>query len=277
MNKESKILGDIKRIAELIGKKEGQKLGRNEYLNHTDSKYSHYELYDEGKDWTYWTKQLGYVTKAKREISDKEYFSNLQIAINKLGRLPKVSERKMYGLNFSKRRWPTLIEFIRGAIYNNQISVPDEILADIEKEEQTQFIKVELPEQRIARPEFVPPIPINTKRNKWERTGIYGFPYSPQDESGVIALFAILCSTKYLPYEILELNGGKGVDGILYDSNLNKELLFELKYILSKGSWNHSFDSFDILICWESKWLDFPKPVLKLKDVIKANGSQQSI
>ena len=269
MNKEKKILNDIIKVSQLIGKENEEKFGRDEYLNHPEARYSKYDIYDNGKDWNYWAKELGFNTMAKNEITDDEYFSNLQQAINHLGRFPKVSERKNLNLNFSKRRWSTLNDFIHEAINNKKVKVPRDLLVELKNEKQSQLIKVDIPEQKIKNLGFVPPIPVYAKRNKWERTNIIGFPYSPQDESGVIALFAIMCVERDVPYEILELNSGKGVDGILYDLNLKKELFFELKYILSKGSWNHPFDSFDILICWESKWLDFPKPVLELKELLK--------
>ncbi len=32
-----------------------------------------------------------------------------------------------------------------------------------------------------------------------------GFPYAPQEEQGVLAIFAILCSKKILPWQILDL------------------------------------------------------------------------
>lgn len=44
------------------------------------------------------------------------YFERLVNAVNKLGRLPKTSERKEYNLNFKKSRWPTLDSFILEAI-----------------------------------------------------------------------------------------------------------------------------------------------------------------
>ena len=95
-------------------------------------------------------------------------------------------------------------------------------------------------------PHPVPPIPGKTKRRKWERTGVRGFPYAPQDELGVAALFAVLCALGKLAghdWEILELRGGKGVDATCYDHTENREVRIELKYQLAKSGWNHKIEA----------------------------------
>ena len=118
-----------------------------------------------------------------------------------------------------------------------------------------------------ARP--VPPIPPNTKRTKWERTGIPGLPYAPQKEQGVLAFFAIFCSERILPWQILDISAGKGIDATCFDENENKEIQVELKYILSKGSWNHPLEDLDYVVCWENRWPDFPKPVIEIGKIMR--------
>lgn len=118
----------------------------------------------------------------------------------------------------------------------------------------------------------VPPIPRNTKRARWERTGVSGFPYAPQDELGVVALFAILCATGAIGWEIVEMRGGKGIDVTCFDHVMQRELTVELKFLLSRGTWNHRVEDLDHVVCWENRWLDFPKPVVVLNDLLSATG-----
>jgi len=105
----------------------------------------------------------------------------------------------------SKRRYATLPEFIEKAIELGH--VPDLREAKIPAQSQelgqspeiVKLIRSALQNQaEHARP--IPPIPFNTKRSKWERTGLDGFPYAPQEEQGVLALFSILCARGVLPW-----------------------------------------------------------------------------
>jgi len=67
-----------------------------------------------------------------------------------------------------------------------------------------------------------------------------------------------------LNWQILELRGGKGIDATCYDNDQNREIRVELKFRLSKGSWNHNIDDLDYVVCYENRWRDFPKPVIEL-------------
>jgi hypothetical protein len=116
----------------------------------------------------------------------------------------------------------------------------------------------------------VPPIPTHTRRTKWERTGIDGFPYAPQDELGVVALFGILCATGVIPWQILELRGGKGIDTTCFDHATQKEIHVELKHTLSRTGWNHKVEEVDYVVCWRNAWPEFPKPVLVLREYLRA-------
>lgn len=271
-DKEKEIVNDILKVARKLGLVQGKdRFSRSEYLNN-GACFSHYDLYDDGLTWDYYCEKTGFKTKTKEPIPDEVYFERLKKAVDTLGRLPKVYERKKFGLNFSKRRWPTLDEFIKYVISNDLIKLPDSIKQKYEIKSQNEY--VEPPAKEVlkvdsgeARP--IPPIPAKTKRKKWERTGIIGFPYAPQDESGVIALFSILCSQGLIPWQFLDLNSGKGIDAICHDDKYHREIRVELKHTLSQTGWNHSFDSFDYLVCWENRWKDFPKPVIELKTLIK--------
>ena len=77
-----------------------------------------------------------------------------------------------------------------------------------------------------------PPIPLKTNRKKWERIDLPGFPYAPQEEQGVLAIFAILCSKKVIPWTILDISTN-GIDCVCFDNDSKKEIRVELKYILS--------------------------------------------
>jgi len=175
-------------------------------------------------------------------------------------------------LSFSKKRWPTLKAFIEDAISHGKVRLPAslKIKPAVEKpKEDNQAPKEEHYEVIKKHARAIPPIPQRTRRRKWERTGIDGFPYAPQDESGVIALFSILCAKEIIPWQILELNKGKGIDVTCYDDQKKCEFKVELKYILSRSNWNHPFDSFDRVVCWENRWRDFPKPVLELRSLLQ--------
>lgn len=264
---EPDLISDVKAVASKLGT---NILSRSEYFQH--GQYTSYQVYDGGRTWEDVCRAAGLETKKKEPVSDEEYFSRLKQAFEIVGRYPKASERKKFGLNFSKRRYGTLNEFLRKAISLGY--VPN--LFDAKSEEESD--KTELPVTDAPLPQSellrrskraVPPIPVETKRTKWERTGVDGFPYAPHDELGVVGLFAILCSTGKIKWQILEMRGGKGIDITCYDEVMDKTVRVELKHTLSKGNWNHRLEDLDFVVCWENRWPDFPKPVLVLSEIVK--------
>ena len=118
-------------------------------------------------------------------------------------------------------------------------------------------------------PRVIPPIPKSSRRRRWERTDVDGFPYAPQDESGVVALFGILCSQGVLRWQIIDLNSSKGMDCICFDEEAGKEIFVELKFLLTRAGWNHPIDQIDYVVCWENRWVDFPKPVIELRRLLE--------
>ena len=104
---EADIIADMKRVAHPLGIGPGQRLGLNQYLQHR-AQYTRHQLYDGGNMWEALCSKAGFTTKEKTAVSDNAYFANLARAVKGLGRYPKASERKKYGLNFSKRRYPNL-------------------------------------------------------------------------------------------------------------------------------------------------------------------------
>jgi hypothetical protein len=263
---EPDLIADVKAVATKLGT---SILSRSEYFQH--GRYTAYQVYDGGRIWEEVCRSAGLETKKKEPVSDDEYFSRLKQAYGRLGRYPKASERKKFGLNFSKRRYATLNEFIRKAVSLG--FVPN--LFD-EKTIEADVIDSKAADSLAVHSDFlegskrpVPPIPVDTKRTKWERTGIEGFPYAPHDELGVVGLFTILCSKGKIRWQILEMRGGKGIDITCYDEIMDKTISVELKHTLSKGSWNHRLEDIDFVVCWENRWPDFPKPVLVLSEIIK--------
>ena len=250
------IVADIRRVA--AGRKA---MSRAEYLQ--EGRYSEYQLYDGGRTWDSLCHAANVRSKRIEPVPDEVYFRRLAIAVKQLGRYPKVSERKHFGLNFSKRRYPTLAAFIRRAVDAGEI--PDLFPSPPQAPP-----RVDLPSQPASAgaERRVPPIPRRTGRRKWQRTAIYGFPYAPQDELGVVALFAILCSNRTVPWQILELRGGKGIDATCFDESTGQELRVELKFRLSRTSWNHRIEDLDYVVCWENRWPDFPKPVVELSRLV---------
>ena len=262
MATEKEIIEDITRVAkELIV----TSLSRSRYLQF--ARYSGNQIYDEGRTWSEFCAAAGLSTGANNyPVIDEEYFTRLAEAIKKLGRFPKASERKLYGLNISKARYHNYSEFIREAVRQGKVvDITGEYTA-IENEPEL-AIEAQVPIHVANRdqPRIIPPIPRSSKRTKWERTDIDGFPYAPQDESGVVALFAILCSQGVLRWQIIDLNSSKGIDCICNDEEAGKEIHVELKYLLYRAGWNHPLDEVDYVVCWENRWPAFPKPVFELK------------
>jgi hypothetical protein len=262
---EPDLISDVKAVASKLGT---SILSRSEYFQH--GQYTTYHVYDGGRTWEDVCRAAGLETKKKEPVSDEEYFSRLKQAYGILGRYPKASERKKFGLNFSKRRYATLNEFVRKAV---SLGYVPNLFHDKIREVEVKSNAIDSP---IIQREFlekskrpVPPIPVDTKRIKWERTGIEGFPYAPHDELGVVGLFAILCSKGKIKWQILEMRGGKGIDITCYDEVMDKNIRVELKHTLSKGSWNHRLEDIDFVVCWENRWPDFPKPVLVLTEIVK--------
>ena len=265
------IVKDIKRVASQLGK---ETLSRSDYFQF--GKFNHYQIYDGGRNWTDLCQLAEIKPETKRPVSDETYFHRLAKATEALGRYPKASERKEYRLNMSKRRYPNFSSFIEKAIELGYVEDLRENKLqnnskNKKKDSPPEIVKLikEALHSEVERP--VPPIPLKTKRSKWERIGLAGFPYAPQEEQGVLALFAILCEKHILPWQILDISAGKGIDATCFDETENKEIQVELKYILSKGSWNHPFNELDYVVCWENRWLDFPKPVIEICKLIKHN------
>ena len=264
---QQNLIADVKTVASKLGT---NMLSRSEYFQH--GKYNAYQVYDGGRTWEDVCRAAGLETKKKEPVSDEEYLSRLKQAFEILGRYPKASERKKFGLNFSKRRYATLNDFIRKAVSLQY--VPDLFNDKAEKETNettlTTIASLDPESEPLERgTRSVPAIPVETKRTKWERTGVDGFPYAPHDELGVVGLFAILCSKRIINWQILEMRGGKGIDITCYDEVMDKTIRVELKHTLSKGSWNHRIEDLDFVVCWENRWPDFPKPVLVLSEIVK--------
>lgn len=264
MATEQEIVEDIVRVAKELGVKS---LSRSRYLQF--ARFSEYQIYDDGRTWSKLCALAKLSTAANNEpVTDEVYFQRLFDAVKKLGRFPKASERKRYGLNFSKVRYPTLSEFIQTAVRMGKVPDVTGEYSDMPAPQPVSITATPIHIDREDEPRVIPPIPKNSKRSRWERTDVDGFPYAPQDESGVVALFAILCAQGVLRWQILDLNSSKGVDCICYDEETGREIHVELKYLLTRSGWNHPIENIDCVVCWENRWRDFPKPVFELKTLI---------
>jgi hypothetical protein len=264
---EADIAADIELVAGRLGQKA---LGRSDYLQH--GRFSQYQIYDGGRTFGSLCHLAGVAAKTVEPVSDDVYFERLAAAVKQLGRLPKVSERKRFGLNFSKRRYPTLPAFIDRAIALGRLAPPAVTPVSASSSAAPAAVRSSSSSQLTTAARPVPPIPVDTRRRKWERTGIDGFPYAPHDELGVVALFGILCSQGRIGWQILELRGGKGIDITCFDHTMSREIRVELKHILYRGSWNHKVDDIDYVVCWLNRWPQFPKPVIVLSELFKNAG-----
>jgi hypothetical protein len=202
---EPRVVQDIKNVAEKLGRQRGDELGRSEYLQ--NGQFSGYWIYDGGQSWEAYCQAAGFVTKKNEPVSDEVYLSRLVGAVKRLGRFPKTSERKKFGLNFSKRRYPTLKAFIDHAVGLGIVPSPaTEGTTPSQPDNQQVEEYPAVPEPaRETKSAPVAAIPTHTRRKHWERTEIDGFPYAPQDELGVVALFGILCAQGKIEWQIVEL------------------------------------------------------------------------
>ncbi len=262
------IIEDIKRVANKLGQ---VVLSKAEYAR--TGRFSPYQVYDGGTTWEQYCSAAGVTTRKKEAVPDEVYFERLSRAQKGLGRFPKSSERKKFGLNFSKRRYPTLGVFIDRAAELGYVDSSERTSEEVKARQPTitHLPPAETPESAGAGPRPVPPIPAGTNRRKWERTGVEGFPYAPQDESGVVALFSILCARHELgehDWSILELRQGKGIDATCYDHKLNREIRVEFKFRMSKAVWDKRTEDVDFVVCWENAWPGFVKPVVVLRDLL---------
>lgn len=258
------IVADVQRVAEHLGT---SVLSRPEYVQH--GRFSTYQIYDGGTTWEDYCRAANLQSKKKEKVPDEVYFGRLVRAIQELGGAhPKESERKKFGLNFSKRRFATLPAFIQVAIERGIIDDPNSLNPRQALELKAVPIEQKSPISISVSPQPTPPIPAQTNRTKWERIDIPGFPYAPQDESGTVALFGILCSQRTIQWDILDLNAGKGIDCICWDHVMKRELRVEIKYLLTRASWNHSLEELDYVVCWENRWPDFQKPVVVLRTLL---------
>ena len=266
MTLNTDIVSDVQRVANRL---RASTLSRSEYLQH--GRFSEYQIYDGGSTWEEYCRAAGVESKRKEEVPDEVYFGRLLHAIEKLGRHPKTSERKRFGLNFRKRRFPTLSAFIQAAVERGIIGGPETeaVSPDTSSEPEAAQIPA-VTSEHVPSPRLVPPIPIETTRTKWERIDVPGFPYAPQDESGTVALFGILCAQGALQWDILDLNSGKGIDCICWDHVMQREIRVELKHTLARASWNHRIEEIDYVVCWENRWPDFQRPVISLRVLIES-------
>jgi hypothetical protein len=271
-NNEKEIIKDIKKTGRLLKKKPGDILGKREYIFYPGSKLNHYSLYKEGRSWEYYCQKAGFKTERRPRRTDDYYYRNLQKAVNELGRLPKTSERRKFNLGFKSTRWPSMGVFVKCAVENKKVRVPGytppaPVPAEERKDSNSLSHDVIFHAVDLS-PLPIPPVPLKTKRETWIRTNISGFPYAPHDELGVAALFAVLCSKYLIPWQIVELNYGTGIDCICYHSSKKYEIRVEFKFVHNKSNWNHDISNLDYVVCWENKWPDFPKPVLELKSLL---------
>jgi hypothetical protein len=264
----------VKDIRAIAAKLRCQSLSRVEY-GQAGGKYSHHHLYDSGCSWNELCAAAGIKSKQIEPVPDEVYYDRLRSAIQGLGRYPRTYERKKFGLNFKKSRWPTLNAFVQHAIEEGVIEPTgtpvrcDVFVTTADSPNRESSVAAPTHRRSTAKGRSTPPIPQRTRRLKWRRIDVAGFPYAPHDELGVVSLFAILCGQGRLPWEILELSGGKGIDAICWDRDDKREVRVEFKHTLSRHSWNHSFDDLDYVVCWENRWRDnCPKPVIKLREMV---------
>jgi hypothetical protein len=278
--REEKI-GDISRIKNFLG------VTVLSYPRYRDAggKFSKWQLYSDGDSWRELCAVCDLeVDRRNAPIPDDTYFARLTAFIQKKGRLPKTSERKLAGLSFRKSRWATLKNFLSEAAEKGIIPPnlcppsPPDLAEGQDKVLSTKEPSETVDNQAIGDLRRIPPPPLQSLRTnpKWKKIDIFGLPYAPQDENAVIALFAILCHRGIIPWQILDLNSGQGIDCLCHDDSTNTEVRVEFKLVLSQNTWNHSLDDIDAVVCWKNAWQRFPKRVLELEAILRQNDKSLS-
>ncbi|MEW6347955.1 MAG: hypothetical protein AB1646_02750 [Thermodesulfobacteriota bacterium] len=258
-------LKDIKRVAGELGV---SRLSRRQY-SENGGLYTEHQIFDRGDTWAALCKEVALESKRQNPVADEEYFRRLKEFYERNHRVPKYNEVTLAGLTFNKR-WTTRKDFLADAVEKGVI--PQEALKqhhrnDIPEETAGEAAETNQTEKRDAFPKrasIVPPPPKDSKWQKWQRIDEPGFPCAPHDELGVVALFAILCSQEKLPFQIIGATGGKGTDSVCWDERTRDHVNIEFKYNLSQSTWNHPIEEVDLVVCWKTKWPDFPREVIEL-------------
>ena len=221
MPTEAEIIADIRRVGESLGKSPGDDFTLPEYNNGGGNVSTHY-LHQNDRRWSYYVQMAGFSPNRSSEfVSDDGYFARLREALQTLGekRPPKPTEQQKFRLNFRDNRWKTFNLFLQDAARLGHI--PDHLIGDLLERDEIASTPAEattaplaqIPHRDKSGTRPVPPIPRQTKRKKWQRTDVVGHPYEPHDETGVIALFAILCAKGTIPWQILTLDSTR-IDAI---------------------------------------------------------------
>ncbi|MEY4704402.1 MAG: hypothetical protein RL042_598 [Nitrospirota bacterium] len=268
------IVADIKRVGTQLGLRSGAQFAFAEYRQ-AEGRFTKHQIQDGGLSWKYWCERAGFTTKGTPPVPTKDLIRRYADAYKELGRKPKASERKRYGLRFRPRIDPMGTEQIESLEDLHQLAIQCGEIAESPKAaapavggaKPAVIVSPDLAGH--IRSEQPPPIPRRSKRKTWERIDVPGFPFAPHDENGVVALFAILCACGTLPYEILQLNSGKGIDAICWHRQELREVHIELKHVLRRSSWNHLLDEIDAVVCWRNSFPSFQRPVVVLEDVVR--------
>ena len=278
-SREDKIK-DIKRVVASIPSRP-QRMSHRFYVENGGC-YSKYQMYTNGDKWSDLLYEACGISSDVRNnpVSNEKYFERLRNFVQLWKHLPNTSEQTKAGLNFTKStRWQSLDEFLCDAIHQGVVpsSLAGPRLAKQVSKQPHQEISSKNRQVTAscdtshASRNVAPPPRRPLRRNpKWKRIDIDGMPYAPQDENAVIALFAILCNRGIVPWQILDLNSGKGVDAVCYNETNGRELRVEFKLDLVERNWNHRTDDVDVVVCWQNKWQDFPKEVIELSRLLRA-------
>lgn len=116
---DNEIAADIQGTARRVGV---TALGRSQYLQR--GKFSQHQVYDGGRNWDSLCAIAGVRSLKVMAVGDDTCFDRLRRAVDQLHRLPTAKEREKYGLDFSKRRYPTASAFIERATEPGVISAP---------------------------------------------------------------------------------------------------------------------------------------------------------
>ncbi len=248
------------------------------------------QLYGSGMTWSRWCELAGVRSGATSKVTKEDLFVRLKNFFTALQRLPKSKEAEEAQL-FKKSISKSGHDGGFGSMHNFYVEaakagyIPESAVPQVKK----QTILHPPTQPPIRSTSFsgegkqIPPPPERSvalkvkgkMRDRWQRSGVYGLPYEPTNEIETIALFAILCVTNEVNWEIVQLNPYEGIDAVCFDHGRNKHLRVEFKWKLDK-QFDKKPDDYDHIVCWKSSWKDCPKPVTTLEEILHSLNAQRA-
>jgi hypothetical protein len=212
--------------------------------------------------WNNALQKAGLTIKNRKDISEKELFTEIEKIWNQLGRQPKYDELSKLG-KFSTKPYEKHFGGWRKALE-----------AFIQWKDQGKTNNpVDLKE---ISPDILVDQPQKTRRTKKVEYGepidFSGLRHAPLNEQGVVYLFGVLSKQLGFIIEAVrtdfpDCEGKRQVPG---KQNRWEQVSIEFEYKSSNfKEHGHNLSECDVIVCWEHDWKDCPIDVISLKEIYK--------